>query len=213
MPKASASSSYAISEAGPKRPTRCGAAISSKAIEFLTSERSPNLLIVDISGASLPVSEIQRLADVCEPGVHVVAVGDRADGSVSSAIYMHVGVSDYIVKPLTYELVSKAVQIAIRHHRRQSDQPEARQAGHRDGNARARVGATTVAVNLAWHLSNRMESAGGARRSRSAVRRLRPDARRQIDHRPAPGCSTIPRASTTSSSPRDRARMARISSC
>ena len=126
----------------------------SKAIDFLTSERSPNLLIVDISGASLPVSEIQRLADVCEPGVHVVAVGDRSDIGLFRDL-MHVGVSDYIVKPLTHELVSKAVQIAIGVT---AANPISQKLGKLVTvmGTRGGVGATTVAVNLAWHLSNRM---------------------------------------------------------
>src|ERR1700747_3060255 len=48
-----------------------------KAIETLGAERSPNILIVDISGIDLPISQVHALAEVCEPGVTVIAIGDR----------------------------------------------------------------------------------------------------------------------------------------
>ena len=44
-----------------------------KAIETLGAERSPNILIVDISGLDLPISQVHALAEVCEPGVTVIA--------------------------------------------------------------------------------------------------------------------------------------------
>jgi pilus assembly protein CpaE len=39
-----------------------------KAIDYLSEQRSPHLLIVDICGIDLPLSQIHALADVCEPG-------------------------------------------------------------------------------------------------------------------------------------------------
>src|SRR5215510_5011474 len=48
-----------------------------KAIEYLSEQRSPHLLLVDISDVDLPLSQIQILADVCEPGTTVIAIGDR----------------------------------------------------------------------------------------------------------------------------------------
>jgi pilus assembly protein CpaE len=51
----------------------------SKAIEYLSEQRSPHLLIVDISGIDLPLSQIHTLSEVCEPGTNVVALGDHND--------------------------------------------------------------------------------------------------------------------------------------
>ena len=48
-----------------------------KAIDYLSEQRSPNLLLVDISGVELPLSKIQMLAEVCEPGTNVIAIGDH----------------------------------------------------------------------------------------------------------------------------------------
>src|SRR4051812_42720179 len=47
----------------------------SKAIQHLETERSPGILVVDISGEDFPVSKVFDLADVCEPAVTVIAVG------------------------------------------------------------------------------------------------------------------------------------------
>jgi len=40
-----------------------------KAVEHLGQHRSPNILVVDISGVDLPLTKVNELADVCEPGV------------------------------------------------------------------------------------------------------------------------------------------------
>jgi hypothetical protein len=49
-----------------------------KAIEHLGQHRSPHILIVDVSGVDLPISKVNQLADVCEPGVRVMTpVGER----------------------------------------------------------------------------------------------------------------------------------------
>src|SRR5438034_10896014 len=79
-----------------------------KSIDYLMAQRSPHLLIVDISGVDLPLSQIHTLADVCEPGVTVIAIGDRNDVGLFRDL-TEAGVSDYIVKPLTRDLLTKAL--------------------------------------------------------------------------------------------------------
>src|ERR1051326_8717387 len=79
-----------------------------KAIEYLSEQRSPHLLLVDISGVDLPLSQIQILADVCEPGTTVIAIGDRDEVALYRDL-QDAGVSNYIVKPLTRELLTKAL--------------------------------------------------------------------------------------------------------
>ena len=79
-----------------------------KAINYLSEQRSPHLLFVDISGLELPLSKVQMLADVCEPGTTVVAIGDNNDVALYRDL-QEAGVSNYIVKPLTRELLTKAL--------------------------------------------------------------------------------------------------------
>jgi pilus assembly protein CpaE len=124
-----------------------------KAIETLAAQRSPNLLIVDLSGVDLPVSRIHSLAEVCEPGVTVIAIGDRNEIGLYRDL-VHAGVSDYVVKPLTAQLLERALT-----HRTGSG--EAGGIHRKLGTivacvgARGGVGTTTIAVNLAWYLANR----------------------------------------------------------
>jgi pilus assembly protein CpaE len=124
-----------------------------KAIEYLSEQRSPQLLLVDISGVDLPLSKIQILADVCEPGTNVVALGDRNDVGLYRDL-LEIGVSNYLVKPLTRELLGRVLSP-------KTAPSDATKAALKLGKivafvgARGGVGATTLAGNLAWHLANR----------------------------------------------------------
>src|SRR6202008_2787959 len=123
-----------------------------KAIEYLSEQRSPHLLLVDISGIDLPLSKIQMLADVCEPGTNVVAIGDHNDVGLYRDL-IDAGVSHYIVKPLTRELLAKALTPKL-------NSGEIGRSALKLGKlvsfvgARGGVGATTLAGNLAWYLAN-----------------------------------------------------------
>jgi pilus assembly protein CpaE len=125
----------------------------SKAIEYLSEQRSPLLLLVDISGFDLPLSLIHTLADVCEPGTTVVALGDENDVALYRDL-IEAGVSNYVVKPLTREMLAKVL----------TPKPvsgEVGKAALKLGKivsfigARGGVGTTTLAANLAWCLANR----------------------------------------------------------
>jgi pilus assembly protein CpaE len=128
-----------------------------KAIDYLSEQRSPHLLFVDISGVQLPLSKVQMLADVCEPGTNVIAIGDDNDVALYRDLQA-AGVSDYLVKPLTRELVIKA--LAPKTSSGPGEMGKASVAlklGKMVSfiGARGGVGATTLAANLAWHLANR----------------------------------------------------------
>ena len=124
-----------------------------KAIDYLNEQRSPHVLLVDISGIDLPLSQIHILADVCEPGTRVIAIGDHNDVGLYRDL-QEAGVSNYIVKPLTRELVAKALTP-------KSNSGDMGRAALKLGKmvsfvgARGGVGTTTLAANLAWHLANR----------------------------------------------------------
>src|SRR5260370_18358365 len=77
-----------------------------KAVEFLGSQRSPNILIVDISGVALPVSQVHTLAEVCEPGLTVITIGNRNDVGLYRDL-QQAGVTDYVAKPLTAQHLAK----------------------------------------------------------------------------------------------------------
>ncbi|MFM0553126.1 AAA family ATPase [Paraburkholderia sediminicola] len=121
-----------------------------EAIEHLTMmPRSPSYLIVDVSATPMPLSELERLAAVCEPSVTVIVIGDANDVGLFRNL-LEIGVHDYLVKPLTVELLRRSL------HTSSNAQPVRRArtgkvigfAGTRGG-----VGVTTIAASLARHLS------------------------------------------------------------
>ena len=128
-----------------------------RANAHLEKSRSPMALMVDISNTELPVNEVHRLAEVCEPGVSVVVVGDRNDVGLYRDL-IRAGVSDYIVKPLTRSLVQSAIDTALGLGTANTEATPLNQKSGRIVTvigARGGVGATTVASNLAWFLANK----------------------------------------------------------
>ena len=122
------------------------------AIRYLGAERSPESIIVDISGAEMPASQIHDLAELCEPGVIVIAIGDKNDVALYRDL-VRAGVSEYIVKPITAQLLVKALIGAPA-----SD--EGSRISRKLGKvvavigSRGGVGTTTLAIHLALHLAN-----------------------------------------------------------
>ena len=122
------------------------------ALRYLGTERSPESIIVDISGADMPASQIHDLAGLCEPGVVVIAIGDRNDVPLYRDL-VRAGVTEYIVKPVTAQLLAKALA-GIPHSGERA--PISRKLGKVVAvvGARGGVGATTLAIHLALHLAN-----------------------------------------------------------
>ncbi|MBU6493738.1 MAG: AAA family ATPase [Burkholderiales bacterium] len=115
-------------------------------IELLhAAQRSPRLLMVDVSGSAMPLSELARLAEACDPSVNVIVVGDRNDVGLFRSL-LEIGVQDYLVKPLTVPLLQRALT---------ASDPSVRM---RTGKAisfigvRGGVGVTTLAVSMARYL-------------------------------------------------------------
>jgi pilus assembly protein CpaE len=124
-----------------------------RAINHLGEQRSPKILIVDVSDVEMPASRVHDLAEVCEPAVTVIAIGKRNDVGLYRDL-MKAGISDYIVKPVTPALLAQAL----------SPKPTAGEIpsiSQKLGKmvavvgARGGVGTTTLAVNLAWYLADR----------------------------------------------------------
>src|SRR5271169_2161554 len=124
-----------------------------RAIQHLGMERSPETIIIDISGTAMPATRVHELADICEPGVTVIAIGDRNDIGLYRDL-KEAGVSEYIFKPATPELLAKALS------------PQPAGAGRSGAisqklgkmvalvGARGGVGTTVLAINLARYLAD-----------------------------------------------------------
>ncbi|MEM7504563.1 MAG: AAA family ATPase [Pseudomonadota bacterium] len=119
-----------------------------EAVKYLGEHRSPGLLLIDLSNSELPLSDVNSLADVCEPGVTVVALGEHNDCVMFRDLLAH-GVADYLVKPVTPALLQKSLTSA-------TEQSGALKSNSRLGKlvavtgTRGGVGTTMVATSVAW---------------------------------------------------------------
>jgi len=87
---------------------------------------------------------------VCEPSVQVVALGERNDVGLFRAL-LQIGVRDYLVKPLTVELIRRTLNVSdgkVSPVKRLRAGKTVAFTGSRGG-----VGVTTVALNVARHLA------------------------------------------------------------
>lgn len=129
------------------------------AIETLADVATPSLLVVDLSQSPDPMGEVERLAEVCDPGTRVITLGAMNDVYLYRAL-MDFGVTDYLLKPVSSEMLDEAI---ARAEQADNAEPETKKAdGPPSGlgrliavvGARGGVGATTVAVNTAWQLAH-----------------------------------------------------------
>lgn len=120
------------------------------AIAAFKKDRSPNLLIVDVSGISCPVASMKKLAEVCELDVRVVVVGEKNDIILYRDL-KNIGISEYFLKPVVRDVFTRTCNNILFPKR---EQPKFRTGkpifvlGVRGG-----VGTTTIATNTAWDLA------------------------------------------------------------
>ncbi len=116
----------------------------------LARESSPKLLILDLGGAEDPLRELRDIAEVCDPSVAVIAIGERNDIGFYREL-KNAGVNDYFHRPIHRDVFSAACKAILF--------PEGSPADRKTGNlvyvlgVRGGVGATTIATSLAWHLA------------------------------------------------------------
>jgi len=69
------------------------------AIDYLRAQPSPSVLVLDVSDQSQVVSQVSRLANVCEPGTRVIIIGQDKDLDLYREL-KEMGVDDYLTKPI-----------------------------------------------------------------------------------------------------------------
>lgn len=126
-----------------------------EAQNYLKTNKSPAILLVDVSKSELPISDVARLAEVCEPGVEVIALGQKNDVGVFRGL-VSLGVRDYVVKPLTEGLIIRNINTI-----------HSGTTSHKNVNfmsagnivtvlgARGGVGASTITANCGWLLAEK----------------------------------------------------------
>lgn len=128
------------------------------AVQSLSVAPSPQILMVDLSESSDPINDINGLAEVCEPGTVVIAMGQVNDVRLFRDL-MASGIQDYLLKPVFPGQVRDTLlnaQAMLAAPRQNVDAPTGvahvltAVIGTRGG-----VGATTLATSLAWMMGQR----------------------------------------------------------
>ena len=138
------------------QPEKCHKGGLRNAIQSLSITASPNILMVDLSESGDPLNDINALAEVCEPGTIVIAIGQVNDVRLYRDLITS-GIHDYLLKPLSPGQVRDAlVQAqAVFSSPKHAEGDVAKQhvstaiIGTRGG-----VGASTIATSLAWLFSS-----------------------------------------------------------
>ena len=137
------------------QPEKCHKGGLRNAVQSLSITASPNILLVDLSESGDPLNDINALAEVCEPGTVVIAVGQVNDVRLYRDL-LSSGIHDYLLKPLSAGQVrdclvnAQAIFMAPKNQDAQSAKKHVSTAivGTRGG-----VGASSIATSLAWLFS------------------------------------------------------------
>ena len=111
----------------------------------------PGLVLVDLSDASDPVEGMHELAQLCGPQTRFLAIGSVNDVSLYRQL-VALGVADYLVKPVSSELLCEAFASAVRSQPSPSAARTTRLFAFLG--ARGGVGTTTLAISTAWLLAH-----------------------------------------------------------
>jgi pilus assembly protein CpaE len=118
------------------------------ATAYMIHDPSSRTVVVDLSGVAEPLLALDHLAETCLPETRVVAIGDINDIHFYHALRT-AGVAEYLVKPLNADRLRAALTapavIQAAAAAQASDCETIAVVGARGG-----VGATMVAVSLAW---------------------------------------------------------------
>jgi len=121
------------------------------AIAYLKRAPSPRMIVVDLSGSEMPLSDMDEVVSICGPNVVIIAVGEENDIGLYRDLSMF-GVADYVVKPITAEILRRVISIQSGGQPRSGQRQRIGKVVCVTG-ARGGVGATTFATSLGWMLS------------------------------------------------------------
>jgi pilus assembly protein CpaE len=135
-------------------PEKCNKGGLRNAVQSLSVSASPNILLVDLSESGDPLNDINGLAEVCEPGTVVIAIGQVNDVRLYRDLLAS-GIHDYLLKPLSPTVLRDVLTQA----QLVFSQPKAHDAPKQHISTavvgtRGGVGASTLATSLAWTFSN-----------------------------------------------------------
>jgi len=134
------------------QPEKCARGGLRNAVQSLSVTASPNILLVDLSESGDPLNDINALAEVCEPGTVVIAIGQINDVRLYRDLLAS-GIHDYLLKPLSADQVRDALnhaQAVFAAPRGNDPATAKRHISTAVVGTRGGVGASTLATSLAW---------------------------------------------------------------
>ena len=137
------------------QPEKCNKGGLRNAVQSLSVSASPNILMVDLSESGDPLNDINALAEVCEPGTVVIAIGQVNDVRLYRDLLAS-GIHDYLLKPLSAAVLRDSLnnaQAVFSAPRGGEADQVTRHISTAIVGTRGGVGASTLATSLAWHYS------------------------------------------------------------
>lgn len=129
------------------------------AVQALSITASPAILMVDLSESGDPLNDINALAEVCEPGTVVIAIGQVNDVRLYRDLVSS-GIHDYLLKPLSAGQLRDALtaaQSVFSAPKQAEGDGEKQHIGTAVVGTRGGVGASTLATSIAWLFATQHE--------------------------------------------------------
>ena len=129
------------------------------AIQQLSVVASPSILVVDLSESIDPIEEINNLAEVCEPGTIVIALGQINDVRLYRDLMVN-GIQDYLLKPFSADQLRETLiqaQTVLAGPRASDHIGEQQHAACAVVGVRGGCGASTLTTSIAWLMSEKLK--------------------------------------------------------
>ncbi len=123
------------------------------AVAFYRNASTPNLVIIEsLLDRSAMLADLERLAEVCDPGTKVIAIGHINDVLLYRELLRR-GVSEYVVAPMTVSLVIESIATIY-------TDPETGPVGQVIAfvGAKGGAGSSTICHNTAFAIASALES-------------------------------------------------------
>jgi pilus assembly protein CpaE len=119
------------------------------AVRHMGEVSSAKMLVLDLAESEDPVGQVRAIRDNCLRETHIIAIGAVNDVNLYREL-ISLGVTDYLVKPLSSDAFHKALVSATMEVEEEAPKAAKSELGKLALviGARGGVGATTVAVNL-----------------------------------------------------------------
>jgi pilus assembly protein CpaE len=137
------------------QPEKCNKGGLRNAVQSLSISASPAILMVDLSESGDPLNDINALAEVCEPGTVVIAVGQVNDVRLYRDL-LGSGIHDYLLKPLSASQLRDCLaqaQAVFASPRNSDGETVKKHVATAVVGTRGGVGASTLATSFAWLFS------------------------------------------------------------